>query len=136
MYRVKTYVDKSSIHGLGVFAGEDISKDTIVWEDVPGFDKVYTKAEYDAFPQQARDYLDIYAYWDQEGIHLCGDHGIYCNHADEPNVGNWPPSGGKFEMALRDIKKGEEITSDYRTFDDSSRNDLETVLRMETKTAA
>lgn len=138
MYRVKTYVDKSTIHGLGVYAGEDIPKDTIVWEAVPGFDQTFTQAQYEAFPKQARDYLDVYAWWDEQGIHLCGDDGIYCNHSEAPNVGNWPPGANetKFEIALRDIKKGEEIVSDYRTFDQSSRDDLDTALRIEKSAVA
>lgn len=103
MYRVRVYVDKSPIHGLGVFAGENIPKGTIVWEHVPGFDQVFTQEQYNRFPQQARSYLDMYAYWEKGLIHLCGDQGIYTNHSDEPNVGNWPDGNGDFEIALRDI---------------------------------
>ncbi|HEU4839385.1 MAG TPA: SET domain-containing protein-lysine N-methyltransferase [Micavibrio sp.] len=131
MYRVKVYVDRSPIHGLGVFAGEDIKKGEVVWEMVRGFDRVYTQAEYESFPEQARKYLDTYAYWDGEGIHLCGDQGIYTNHSETPNVGSvaeWPDPGSDYEYALRDIAKGEEITSDYRVFDDISKHDFKKVL--------
>lgn len=131
MYRVKVYVDRSTIHGLGVFAGENIKKGDVVWEMVRGFDRIYTQAEYDSFPEQARRYLDIYAYWDGEGIHLCGDQGIYTNHSETPNVGSvaeWPDPESDYEYALRDIRKGEEITSDYRVFDEVSRHDIEKVV--------
>lgn len=127
MYLVKVYVDKSSIHGLGVFAGEDIPKGTVIWKLEPAFDHIYTQEEFDRLPQQAQDYLNIYAYWEHGRIIHCGDCGIYVNHSDSPNVGNMPDDVDR-EIALYDIKKGEEITSDYRTFDDISKKDLGKVL--------
>src|SRR6185312_11978 len=42
MLLVKTYLDKSAIHGLGVFAAERIRKETKIWRFVYGFDQVYT----------------------------------------------------------------------------------------------
>ena len=128
MYLVKTYLDKSGIHGIGVFAGEDISKGTVVWDFVEGIDRAYTQSEFDALPATARSYLEFYAFWDKGMIYKCGDHGCYTNHSDAPNTGNWPEPDSMSEVALRDIKKGEEITSDYRTFDEPSRENLQSVI--------
>jgi len=121
MYCVKTYVDKSPIHGLGVFAGEDIAKGTKVWEFVDGFDRTISEEDVLKLPQQAQDYLDTYAYMADGKFCLCGDHGIYTNHSETPNSGS--DNGSDYQVALRNIKKGEEITSDYREFDDTSKQD-------------
>ena len=43
MLLVKTYLDKSPIHGIGVFAGETIRKDAKIWRFVYGFDRFYTR---------------------------------------------------------------------------------------------
>ena len=43
MLLVKTYLDKSSIHGVGVFAGETIRKDQKIWRLVYGLDRFYTR---------------------------------------------------------------------------------------------
>lgn len=132
MYCVKTYVDKSHIHGLGVFAGEDIPEGTKIWEFVKGFDQVIDVNDAAKLPEIAQQYLDTYAYILNRKWFLCGDHGIYTNHSDVPNTGPAPGApeddGYGYEVALRDIKKGEEITSDYRAFDEVSRDDLNKVL--------
>jgi len=47
MLLIKTYLDKSPIHGIGVFAGEFIKKGTQVWEFNPLIDIILT-------PEQAR----------------------------------------------------------------------------------
>ena len=46
MLLVKTYLDKSSIHGLGVFASQVIRKGTKVWRFVDGFDRVYSPTQF------------------------------------------------------------------------------------------
>ena len=57
MLLVKTYLDKSSIHGLGVFASQVIRKGTKVWRFVDGFDRVYSPTQFAKLPKPARDYL-------------------------------------------------------------------------------
>lgn len=128
MYLVKTYIEKSTIHGMGVFAGEDIAKGTLVWDFVEGLDQSFTQAQYDALADVAKKYLEYYGWWNNGLIYKCGDHGSYTNHSDTPNTGNWPNTHSMAEVALRDIKKGEEITSDYRSFDEISRENLSKVL--------
>jgi len=41
------------------------------------------------------------------------------NHADAPNCDD---SGDTFTVARRDIAAGEELTCDYRSFDEESRD--------------
>lgn len=123
MYLVKTYLDRSAIQGVGVFAGEDIKKDTIVWEFTHGIDQAIDEALLDTYSPHIQSFLKRYAFWSKGKMFLCGDTGKYTNHSDTPNTGNTPDS--LREIALRDIKKGEEITSDYRTFDDQSKDKLD-----------
>src|SRR5262245_65732568 len=54
MLLVKTYLDKSAIHGLGVFAGQVIRKGTKVWRFVEGFDRAYRPTEFAKLPKPAR----------------------------------------------------------------------------------
>ncbi len=123
MYVVKTYLDRSAINGIGVFANQDIPKGTIVWTMVHGFDQVFDHAFVQNLPEVGREYVRKYAYLERGKFYLCGDHGKFTNHSDTPNVTN-ALDGSEDEIAARDIKKGEELTSDYRTFDDESREKL------------
>ena len=47
---------------------------------------------------------------------LCGDITKFINHSETPNIeGTNEPDGG-FDVALRDIEAGEELTVDYREY--------------------
>ena len=52
MLLVKTYLDKSPIHGIGVFAAERIPKGTKIWRFVDGFDRCYTPKQFARLPKQ------------------------------------------------------------------------------------
>jgi SET domain-containing protein len=123
MYLVKTYLDRSSIEGVGVFAGEDIPEGMVVWDLVEGFDQVLDPADVQKLPEKAQQYIKKYAYLARGKLYLCSDHGQFTNHSDAPNVIS-APDGSEKEIAARDIKKGEELTSDYREFDEESRGKL------------
>ena len=113
MLLVKTYVDKSSIHGHGVFAAEFIRKETKIWRFVEGVDRFYSPKEFARLPKPARDYIKSYGYRVDGEILFTVDNDHYINHSDDPNT--YLKNG--YAIACRDIRKGEEITNDYREFD-------------------
>ena len=113
MLLVKTYLDKSPIHGLGVFAGEFIRKGTKIWRFVEGFDRAYTPKQFAKLPKPARDFLKNYGYRVDGEIIFTVDNDHHMNHSDKPNT--YLKSG--YAIASRNIRKGEEITNDYREFD-------------------
>jgi hypothetical protein len=113
MLLVKTYIDRSPIHGLGVFAGERIAKGTRIWRFVEGYDRSYTPKQFAKLPKAARDYLKDYAYNADGEILFTVDNDHYINHSDNANA-IWK-SG--YVVATRTIPKGAEITNDYRQFD-------------------
>jgi hypothetical protein len=95
--------------GLGVVATRLIPKGTIVWvrDDL---DRTITFQEFKALPPQQKAILDHYVYLDEDGFVLCWDHARFLNHSCDPNC----LSGGyDFEIAVRDIHAGEELTCDY-----------------------
>ncbi len=100
MLLVKTYLDRSAIHGIGLFAGERIRKGTVIWRRSPEIDLLLTA-------------LGKFV--------LCGDDARFFNHADAPNCHDIPDEGGGPTVAARDIEAGEELTSDYASFDANHR---------------
>jgi hypothetical protein len=113
MLLVKTYLDRSPIHGLGVYAAERIRKGTKIWRFVEGFDRCYTPKQFARLPKEARDFLKSYAYRVDGEILFTVDNDHYINHSDEPNT--YLHNG--YAIAKVDIPKGREITNDYREFD-------------------
>lgn len=113
MLLVRTYLDKSTIDGLGVFAGQFIRKGTRLWRFVEGFDQSWSPRQFAKLPKQAREYITRYGYRVDGEILLTVDHDHHINHSPNANT-FWR---GGFMLARRDIHKGEEITNDYRLMD-------------------
>jgi SET domain-containing protein len=120
-----TYVmiQPSPIHGIGVFAIQDIPKGTknIFSEGVGEWIKI-TKAEVEALPLHSRALVENHCLFDEDH-YFVPDYGfklidlvIYLNHSEIPNVRSLN-EGEQFE-ALRDILEGEELLLDYGTIVD------------------
>jgi SET domain-containing protein len=113
MLLVKTYLGKSRIHGIGVFADQFIRKDAKMWRFVYGFDRYYTRKRLAKLPKPAKDYIRLHGYqWGNE-ILLSMDYDTFMNHSENPNT--YFHNG--YVLARRNIRKGEEITNDYRAFE-------------------
>jgi len=112
MMLVRTSVAPSKIHGLGLFADEDIKAGTEVWRFDPSFDHSISENLLASYPEVTRDYLRHYGYArpGTSDLGLDADHGRFMNHAENPNLESRPPEA---LFAKREIKKGEEITMNY-----------------------
>jgi hypothetical protein len=123
MLIVKTYLGKSNIEGLGLFAAERIPKGKIVWILTPGFDVILTKKEIDKLPNVVKSFIIHYGYHSENegGWVICGDNARFINHSDNPNLAeeDYKPS-----IAQRTIEKDEEIVCNYFLFDLSAKAKL------------
>ncbi|MEP7031037.1 MAG: SET domain-containing protein [Pseudolabrys sp.] len=113
MLLVKTYLDRSRIHGIGVFAGETIRKNQKIWRFVYGFDRFFTRKRLAKLPKQAKEHLKLHGYQWKNEILLSMDNDTFMNHSEDPNT--YFRNG--FVLASRNIPKGSEITNDYRAFE-------------------
>ncbi len=108
MILVKTYIDKSDIHGVGVFAAEFISKGTKIWEINRQLDLEWAIEEFIELPREAQLYIQHWGYRDPETLmyRLSFDNDRFMNWSSDPNViGN-----SKETFAARDIDKYQELT--------------------------
>lgn len=96
-------VKKSKIQGKGVFAMRDFKKGEVVLSWKP---KLVKKAEVDTYSANKKNHV----------MHTKGRYYLmrsperYINHSCESNT----KVKGMADVAIRDIKKGEEITSQYK----------------------
>lgn len=123
MLTVKTYLDKSSINGLGCFAEEFIASGSVLWTLNKTFDVVITKEEIGKLPDITKQYMEHFAYFNENegGYVLCSDNAKYFNHSIEPNC----IAQGLSTVAVKDIRVGEEITENYFNFDELAKQKLE-----------
>lgn len=122
MLLVKTKVAPSKIHGLGLFADEDIAKGTVIWKFNEIIDKKIDPEILNSLPETAREFILTYAYLENGKYILCCDNDQYTNHSETPNVDTI--SDPSKSIAVKDIKKGEEILEDYRTYDSDFKRKL------------
>ncbi len=107
----KVEIKETGKYGLGLFASEDIKKEEIVDDFSPG--NVYSAKKCSELPKEIADYavqFEEHKWIDYQS------NGCYINHSCEPNCG----VKGNFQIvAMRDIKKGEELTYDYEMTENS-----------------
>lgn len=127
MLFIETYLAPSPTHGTGLFARQRIEPGTKVWEFTNGFDLELSQEELAKLSEPCRERVLQYAYYNVRRLRyiLCSDDARFINHSDQPNTidvgfGQSDDSEGQ-TYAVREIQAGEEITSDYRSFEDPER---------------
>jgi uncharacterized protein len=102
------YID--DVVGYGVVALKKIPKGTIVWVQ-DKFDQEFTPGEVEQMEPIYKELIRKYTFRNHQGNHiLCWDFGRYVNHSFNSNC---LTTGYEFEIAVRDIEPGEELTDDY-----------------------
>ena len=120
MLLVKTRLEKSRIHGIGLFADELIREGTVVWRFHPVIDIRLTAEQIAELSGPCQEQTRRYTYREKHtGLYvLCGDDARFFNHSAEPNcIDIFKGDHEDLTVALRDIRKGEELTCDYALFD-------------------
>lgn len=117
MLLVKTRIGSSKIHGIGLFAAENILKGTIIWNFSSKFDQKFSINQINKLPWIAKQQFLNYAYRSNKNNYiLCCDDARFLNHSNDPNTIDDNEEEGMV-LAARNITEGEEITTNYMTFD-------------------
>jgi uncharacterized protein len=99
--------------GYGVFATEFIPKGTITYVE-DDLEVRIPEPQFLSYTEPIRAVLDKYSYIDQDGVRIMSwDFAKYVNHNCSFNSIS---TGYGFEIAIRDIHPGEEITDEYGIF--------------------
>lgn len=98
--------------GHGVVATAFIPRGTIVWVQ-DELDRTFSPSQVEALPLVMHETLETYTFRNAEGnLVLCWDIARFMNHSCAPTCAG---TENGFEVALRDIQEGEELTDDYGT---------------------
>ncbi len=99
--------------GYGVFATEDLPEGTIVYVK-DSLELVITPTDYLMHIPEMQAVVDKYSYIDEKGNRIVSwDFAKYVNHCCNCNTIS---TGYGFEIAIRNIAKGEQITDEYGIF--------------------
>lgn len=111
---VRVDILPSKVHGLGLFAGEEIpwGKRVIEYTGQRIGEREFLRRErfYDSI-----GYTRMFTLDDKTTIDalIGGNPSAFINHSDKPNLGVLREKGRIFFYSLVDIKKGKELTFDY-----------------------
>lgn len=116
MLSIKTFIWKSKVHWLWLFANQNIKKGTKIGEFIFWLDICLSSKEYKNLNKIFKEFFD--SYWRKDKITkkymLNIDNTRFINHSEKPNIKHkWYKI-----LASIDIKKWEELTDNYKDFDD------------------
>lgn len=96
--------------GYGVVAKKFIPRGTITWVQ-DDLDRVLSPKEVEKMHPHVQEQVDKYSFRNNKGqLVLCWDLAKYVNHSFNANCLS---SAYDFEVAVRDIQPGEQLTDDY-----------------------
>lgn len=100
----------NDVVGYGVVAKEFIPAGTITWV-LDGLDREFTPEDVSKMDPLFQDIIETYTYRNNRGnLVLCWDNGRYVNHSFNSSC---LTTAYDFEIAVRDIYPGEQLTDDY-----------------------
>ncbi|MAP54757.1 SET domain-containing protein [Altibacter sp.] len=96
--------------GHGVVATKFIPAGTITWV-LDKLDRTFSIKDFQKLDKLYQNILEYYTYRNSKGHYvLCWDHGRFVNHSFKSNCLS---TAYDFEIAIRDIHPGEQLTDDY-----------------------
>jgi hypothetical protein len=119
MIHIKYKLDKSTIHGIGVFAEQDIQKGDIIFTASPVLDVNIAQDQFNLLKEAEKLEVKYWGFWmESEKVwHVDFDHIHFINHSFKANTTQDFYHPEAYLIASRDIKQGEELTQNYLEFE-------------------
>lgn len=121
MLTVPTYLDRSLLHGIGLFSASFLAEGVLVWEHNPRVDLTFEPDQWMALKKELSSWsfenLRIHSYKEKGCLVLCLDNARFMNHSGSlANVRQDREEDRMF--AARDVEAGEELLCNYFEYSD------------------
>jgi SET domain-containing protein len=119
MLHISYKLDISKYHGIGLFAGEDLPKGTLIYTPSPLLDVNLTQEQFDSLADSEKREVQWWGFFDEpsQKWHVDFDVTHFINHSYDANITQNLEHKDAYLIATRDIKKGEELTQNYLEFE-------------------
>lgn len=125
MIHIKYKLDKSKLHGVGLFTEENLKKGHVVYTASPLLDVNITQKQFESLDEKEKREIRYWGFWDDPNNvwHVDFDNSKFINHSFNPTLTQDPKHKDAYLVAARDVKAGEELTQNYLEFE--SKEDLQ-----------
>ena len=119
MIHIKYKLDRSDIHGIGVFANQDIKKGEVIFTASPILDVNITQEQFDSLEEPEKKEVIYWGFFDKptQRWHVDFDHMHFINHSYSANTIQDLLHLETYLIAAKDIQAGEELTQNYLDFE-------------------
>ena len=119
MIHIKYKLDKSKLHGLGLFTREALKKGQVVYSASPLLDVNITQGQFDSLNEKEQAEIRYWGFWDEPNNvwHVDFDNSKFINHSSNPTLTQDSKHKEAYLIATRDVKAGEELTQNYLEFE-------------------
>jgi SET domain-containing protein len=119
MIHVTYKLKVSDLHGIGLFAAQDIAKGELVYTASPTLDLNITQAQFDSLDQKEKHEVLWWGFFDQPSQmwHVDFDVSKFINHSYDATVTQNEAYDEAYLVASREIEVGEELTQNYLEFE-------------------
>lgn len=113
MIHINYTIKRSSVHGIGLFADQDIEKGDLIYTPSPLLDVDITPHEFESLSQSEKREVAYYGYFHPKTnkYHVAFDAIRILNHGS--HNANITQDENMVMRAARDIKQGEELLQNY-----------------------
>jgi SET domain-containing protein len=122
MLQIAYYIKESTIPnaGYGIFTAQDIKKGDIVWKFNKDTMKILTENDIESINnEEIKKMILKHTYKIKNYYYYDLTDGKFANHSDDPNLIETNDINS-CSVASRDIKKDEELFSDYFSYDENA----------------
>lgn len=116
---IKYKLEKSSSHGIGLFADENIQKGSLVYTSSPLLDVNITQEQFDSLNEKEKAEIKYWGFFDEpsQKWHVDFDVSKFINHSTDATLTQSSEYSDAYLVPTRDIVKGEELTQNYLEFE-------------------
>lgn len=119
MIHIKYKLDRSTHHGIGLFADENIKQGQLIYTASPLLDVNITQEQFDTLSDREKEEFQWWGFFDEpsQKWHVDFDVSKFINHEKEGTVTQDKDHTEAYLIAARDIAQGEELTQNYLEFE-------------------
>lgn len=116
---IKYKLERSMMHGIGLFTDEDLRKGQLVYVASPKLDVDISQEEFNTLDEKEKAEVRYWGFRIEESNtwHVDFDVTRFVNHSFSPTLTQDPSHQDAYLITTRDVKKGEELTQDYLEFE-------------------